>query len=273
MAAEEELELEERDIFDVGHKPASSLDTTKEEPAGEAGTASSSDDDTTSSTNQPAASRVPGPPRPMISRKIRRSLDQTEARFIRTLSRDLDEEEEGDDSDDAAGLSWLASANAKQGKHVFGVQSLPAAHVKMGSSAPINIPAQERRRRGDPVTEAERQPATFQPPHMLSQQEEDRLGRSAKSFAGQLATPSVKRSRLQQRNAILRSTGFLENVPAPSLGTIRETQPQNVRQSHLSNFSALSTALGVSPSPTPPAPLTQSLSQQLHQNVEPAPLA
>ena len=29
MAAEEELELEERDIFDVGHKPASSLDTTK----------------------------------------------------------------------------------------------------------------------------------------------------------------------------------------------------------------------------------------------------
>ena len=70
----------------------------------------------------------------MISRKIRRSLDQTEARFIRTLSRDLDEEEEGDDSDDAAGLSWLASANAKQGKHVFGVQSLPAAHVKMVSA-------------------------------------------------------------------------------------------------------------------------------------------
>ena len=57
---------------------------------------------------------------------------------------------------------------------------------------------------------------------------------------------------------------------AASLGTITETQPQEVRR--VSNhFSALSTALGVSPSPTatPAGPLTQSL----HQSVEPAPLA
>ena len=65
----------------------------------------------------------------MIGRKIRRSLDQSAARHIRSSSRDL--EEESDPVEDSAGLSWLASA--RQGKPLFGVLSLPASHAKLVS--------------------------------------------------------------------------------------------------------------------------------------------
>ncbi|KAK9853361.1 hypothetical protein WJX84_004284 [Apatococcus fuscideae] len=175
MAAEEELELEERDIFDVGAVSASSLDTGKEEPStDEPGAASSTDDETTASTHKDAALQMPGPPRPMIGRKIRRSLDQSAARHIRSSSRDI--EEDDDTVEDTAGLTWLASA--QQGKPLFGVHSLPASHAKLGTSAPINIPTQSWSRRAEPSSKADKLSSTFQPPHVLSQQEEDRQGRT-----------------------------------------------------------------------------------------------
>jgi Senescence regulator len=47
--------------------------------------------------------------------------------------------------------------------------------------------------------------ATFVPPHQLSRQED-----FAFSFSGASPSATIKRDRLRARNAILRSTGFLE---------------------------------------------------------------
>jgi Senescence regulator len=88
-----------------------------------------------------------------------------------------------------------------------------------GTSAPIAIPNMMNRWRSDGGRSgagavgvgadvggaAAAVAATFVPPHQLSRQED-----FAFSFSGASPSATIKRDRLRARNAILRSTGFLE---------------------------------------------------------------
>ncbi|KAF8057651.1 hypothetical protein HT031_006000 [Scenedesmus sp. PABB004] len=80
---------------------------------------------------------------------------------------------------------------------------------RLGTSAPIAIPNMMNRWRSDggkpgagPAGEGA---ATFVPPHQLSRQDDFQF-----SFNGASPSATLKRERLRTRNAILRSTGFLE---------------------------------------------------------------
>eukprot|EP00798_Chlamydomonas_sp_ICE-L_P024880 gene24880-10545_t len=105
--------------------------------------------------------------------------------------------------------------------------SMPVrSNIRMGSSVPVNIPmhiqiknmsaspaAQPGGEYVDPPTGS-----TFVPPHELSQSMATTQG-----FAFSLATgeslASMKRDRLRARNAILKSTGFLEEGSERALPT------------------------------------------------------
>lgn len=93
--------------------------------------------------------------------------------------------------------------------------SMPAQRVtvRMGTSAPINIPNMSRWRPGDRPggAEAREAAATFIPPHQLSKQDDFLF-----SFTGASPAGGLKRERLRARNAILRSTGFIEPVGGSS---------------------------------------------------------
>ncbi|PNW75973.1 hypothetical protein CHLRE_12g552750v5 [Chlamydomonas reinhardtii] len=98
--------------------------------------------------------------------------------------------------------------------------SMPAmsGHIRMGSSVPVSIPHMARWKKADaspdsPTTIAA--PATFVPPHQLSGAPPD----FAFSFTGDSPSVAIKRERLRARNAILKSTGFLE-PGVQSIGTI-----------------------------------------------------
>ncbi|GFR47991.1 hypothetical protein Agub_g9815, partial [Astrephomene gubernaculifera] len=89
-------------------------------------------------------------------------------------------------------------------------------HVRMGSSVPVSIPHMNRWKKGadggdGPPTQYA--PATFVPPHQLSQVNEFMF-----SFTGDSPSVAIKRERLRVRNAILKSTGFLE--PGAAMGVI-----------------------------------------------------
>lgn len=101
----------------------------------------------------------------------------------------------------------------------------------LGTSAPIAIPMSANRRGfAGMVTEDKRFASTFVPPHLMEQQ------RTAAELSGELTysvvspSASVKRERLVQRNAILRSTGFIEATTvhtsgfAETLDPIKESQ-------------------------------------------------
>jgi hypothetical protein len=89
----------------------------------------------------------------------------------------------------------------------------PAPSARLGTSAPIAIPHMSRWKLGSPAEEAgagaaapaPNVSATFIPPHQLSQKDDFMF-----SFTGASPSAVIKRDRLRQRNAILRSTGFLE---------------------------------------------------------------
>lgn len=91
----------------------------------------------------------------------------------------------------------------------FGYDPLTSAVVfcLQGTSAPIAIPNMNRWRadgkgaNGQPADAA----STFIPPHQLSRQDDFMF-----SFTGASPSATLKRERLRTRNAILRSTGFLE---------------------------------------------------------------
>lgn len=75
-----------------------------------------------------------------------------------------------------------------------------------GSSVPIAIPSLPRWKDGAAGAGGAREaPATFVPPHKLTHQEDFSF-----SFTGASPSAGLKRERLRARNAILRSTGFLE---------------------------------------------------------------
>lgn len=121
-----------------------------------------------------------------------------------------------------------------------------------GTSAPIRIPARAVPGRGtDAESSGEKRFAsTFVPPHLIEQQQSHTI--TAATYSGVSPSASLKRERLYQRNAILRSTGFIETNPivrhsfAETLDTIKEGQFQRDAPrrgvSHL-EASALSAAL------------------------------
>lgn len=112
----------------------------------------------------------------------------------------------------------------------------PVPSTRLGTSAPINIPHMSRWKLG--ADAAEQPPVvnivaqTFVPPHQLSQKDDFMF-----SFTGASPSAVVKRDRLRQRNAILRSTGFLENGGSPASPVQQE--PQRTEKSSLT--AALST--------------------------------
>ncbi|KAL6764857.1 hypothetical protein V8C86DRAFT_2464803 [Haematococcus lacustris] len=90
--------------------------------------------------------------------------------------------------------------------------SLPvSAGIKMGSSVPMNIPFKmvQQALPGMAGPAAIAYPATFVPPHQLSQREDFTF-----SFTGESPAVGIKRDKLRARNAILKSTGFLEKSGA-----------------------------------------------------------
>lgn len=127
------------------------------------------------------------------------------------------------------------------------------ASIKMGSSAPINIPNMSRLPFRDDDADDKKTP--FVPPHLFHQSSKDTsVQQHVSILTGLSPGASVKREKLQQRNAILRRTGFLEGPPRVSgvgevMDPIKESQFESavgVEGLH-SNPSALTAALGSSP--------------------------
>lgn len=124
------------------------------------------------------------------------------------------------------------------------------ASIKMGSSAPINIPIMSRLPSLN-HEEAEDAKKPFVPPHLVDEtRNNESLQQHFSMMTGVSPGASVKREKLQQRNAILRRTGFIEG-PACLRG-VGEVM-DSIKESHLekeglhSNPSALTAALGSSP--------------------------
>lgn len=112
---------------------------------------------------------------------------------------------------------WGVPPRSSTRMHMM-AQSLPvsASHIKMGSSVPINIPflGAPRRAGKEAGGVAQHHPlpgTTFIPPHQLSQRDD-----FSQCLLGESPGCSMKRERLRVRNAILKSTGFLEQS-APSI--------------------------------------------------------
>lgn len=101
----------------------------------------------------------------------------------------------------------------------------PPGACMQGTSAPIAIPNMMNRWRTDSRS-GNGQPeaaSTFIPPHQLSKQDDFMF-----SFTGASPSAALKRERLRTRNAILRSTGFLEpgqgHVAIPAVEVTADTQ-------------------------------------------------
>lgn len=128
------------------------------------------------------------------------------------------------------------------------------AAVVQGTSVPISIPSLNRWKLGADGSDAAQQgvpgedsqqagvapqpvpyyPATFVPPHQLSQREDFMF-----SFTGESPGVALKRSKLRTRNAILKSTGFLE----PEARTVASIGAQERQRVMLSLTGGLSQAL------------------------------
>lgn len=101
----------------------------------------------------------------------------------------------------------------------------------LGTSMPISIPMMQRRSSSTDLLEAgEGAPrgqraaaATFVPPHMLHRQESAEFGGLIPAPGAELGlspSASAKREKLLARNAILRSTGFIEVQHPPVIGEV-----------------------------------------------------
>lgn len=94
----------------------------------------------------------------------------------------------------------------------------------LGTSMPISIPMMQRRGSNVDLQAAELRdaPATFVPPHMLHRQETvDVQGGLIAPPGSELGlSPSRGREKLLARNAILRSTGFIEVQHPPVIGEV-----------------------------------------------------
>ncbi|KAG2485240.1 hypothetical protein HYH03_016026 [Edaphochlamys debaryana] len=113
-----------------------------------------------------------------------------------------DDDEQGDEEDQVPPLHHRQIA-ASMPTH--------SGHVRMGSSVPVSIPHMGRWKKADQTPDSPTGPAvqfaaaTFVPPHQFSQVNDFTF-----SFTGDSPSVAIKRERLRARNAILKSTGFLE---------------------------------------------------------------
>jgi hypothetical protein len=137
----------------------------------------------------------------------------------------------------------------------------------LGTSMPISIPLMQRRGSGkDLAGDSGGRSDLFVPPHMLSRQEGEEseqaeLGPAASvGGLGLSPTTAAKRERLLTRNAILRSTGFIEvQHSAAVLGEVLDPVKDQL-------LSSLANAVTSAPVATPGsgrAPPRSSLSQLL----------
>lgn len=127
-------------------------------------------------------------------------------------------EDEGTAGQDAAAGGWGGRAKRSQPRGVACSLPVSTAGIQMGSSVPINIPFMGGRGARGPLAGAgagaePQYPATFVPPYQLSQREDFTF-----SFTGESPGAAIKRDRLRVRNAILKSTGFLEHPVLPAIG-------------------------------------------------------
>uniref|UniRef100_A0A7S0WQA6 Uncharacterized protein n=1 Tax=Chlamydomonas leiostraca TaxID=1034604 RepID=A0A7S0WQA6_9CHLO len=149
--------------------------------------------------------------------------------------------------------AWHQAANSFKRaapKPMAMAQSLPvySGPVKMGSSVPINIPFMGGRgapgARPEQGPHMDQYPATFVPPHQLSQRDDFSF-----SVTGESPGAVIKRDRLRVRNAILKSTGFLEHQGGV-LGSIAEAAaaasaaPQRQPHQYVSQLSQALNAVG-----------------------------
>lgn len=101
-----------------------------------------------------------------------------------------------------------AQSIMRRGEPFSNFDANPKLATRLGTSAPIGIPNVGSWRMDDGSGEeapTKNVSATFIPPHCLSQQDEFML-----SLNGASPSAALKRDRLRVRNAILRSTGFIE---------------------------------------------------------------
>lgn len=122
---------------------------------------------------------------------------------------------------EASGASMNTTPNEED------LSAAEAADAYLGTSMPIRIPIMSRHRKKVSITGSlEGRPATFIPPHLMESH-----ASGQRNFApGSVLSPSaaVKREKLMARNAILRSTGFIEvqNFAAPMsqvIDAVKET--------------------------------------------------
>mmetsp|Transcript_6775 Transcript_6775/g.14975 ORF Transcript_6775/g.14975 Transcript_6775/m.14975 type:complete len:216 (-) Transcript_6775:891-1538(-) len=162
------------------------------------------------------------------------SIEASEASEVESSDQEFDDCKPGQASSFDAGIVLNNSAksttmavtiNEEHGEHeephdgisqpvtrpgrAFTAPPPPSSNIRMGSSVPINIPFLAERQKKD-ITGADgveqQQWGTFIPPHQLSQRDDFMF-----SLTGQSPATAIKRERLRVRNAILKSTGFLEN--------------------------------------------------------------
>lgn len=99
----------------------------------------------------------------------------------------------------------------------------PHCSHPQGTSMPISIPMMQRRSSAADLAAAVEErvaAATFVPPHMLHRQETERFDLVSASGGELGLSPSAKREKLLARNAILRSTGFIEVQQPPTMGEL-----------------------------------------------------
>ncbi|PSC74547.1 SH3 domain-containing [Micractinium conductrix] len=113
-----------------------------------------------------------------------------------------------------------------------------ASFTNLGTSMPISIPLLQRRASSnDQVAggggDARGGASTFVPPHMLQRQEgEDAFGEAlVEPSLGLSPSTGAKRERLLARNAILRSTGFIEVQRAAVIGEVLDPVKEQLLQS------------------------------------------
>lgn len=125
---------------------------------------------------------------------------------------------------------WPSAPMFAARRQVAPVDNSTAA-CNLGTSMPISIPMMQRRSSAANLGAVEaaaavRGASTFVPPHMLHRQEGEEGGQLAAEVGPSLGlglspSASAKREKLLARNAILRSTGFIE-VQQPAAAVIGE---------------------------------------------------
>lgn len=135
--------------------------------------------------------------------------------------------------------------HVSQGHHHHQQQQQQKAYHRLGTSAPIAIPNMSAWR--GPADKAAGGRAgdmagTFIPPHQLSRQDDFTF-----SFTGASPSATLKRERLRARNAILRSTGFLEPQAGAAIPAAQPPADKGLaRTSVQSTLTAALTTIGES---------------------------